>query len=184
MHANTRTVLWKTSCLGFALVGVLYGSPAVVWSADEAPAEPKSIRKTCGKCPDGYATTGVTQSPENLQRWRSDVRPVCPARGEHAVGLRVLPGGIPRDRQFVRAISLRKPRRRTAVAVSIGADGAQSSRSDSRWESLSAGLRRYAGSGPRRLAAAAENVPAGTETVTKCARRPEPSCPNESLMRS
>ena len=26
--------------------------------------EPKSIRKTCGSCPDGYATTGVTNAPE------------------------------------------------------------------------------------------------------------------------
>lgn len=26
--------------------------------------EPKSIRMTCGRCPDGYATTGVTQSSE------------------------------------------------------------------------------------------------------------------------
>lgn len=31
--------------------------------ADEA-SQPKSIRMTCGKCPDGYATTGVTQSAE------------------------------------------------------------------------------------------------------------------------
>jgi hypothetical protein len=31
--------------------------------ADAAP-KPKSIRMTCGKCPDGYATTGLTQSPE------------------------------------------------------------------------------------------------------------------------
>lgn len=31
--------------------------------AQEA-AEPKSIRMTCGTCPEGYATTGVTQSPE------------------------------------------------------------------------------------------------------------------------
>jgi hypothetical protein len=64
MHANTRIILWKTFCLGLALVGALHGSPDVVWSADEAPAGPKSIGKTCGKCPDGYATTGVTQSPE------------------------------------------------------------------------------------------------------------------------
>ena len=64
MHANTRTILWKTSYLGLALVGALHGSSDVVWSAAEAPAEPKSIGKTCGKCPDGYATTGVTQSPE------------------------------------------------------------------------------------------------------------------------
>jgi hypothetical protein len=26
--------------------------------------EPKSIRKTCGQCPDGYATTDVTESKE------------------------------------------------------------------------------------------------------------------------
>jgi hypothetical protein len=31
--------------------------------AEESP-EPKSIRMTCGSCPDGYATTGVTQSAE------------------------------------------------------------------------------------------------------------------------
>jgi len=31
--------------------------------ADES-TEPKSIRKTCGKCPEGYATTGVTESKE------------------------------------------------------------------------------------------------------------------------
>ena len=31
--------------------------------AQEA-VEPKSIRMTCGTCPDGYAMTGVTQSPE------------------------------------------------------------------------------------------------------------------------
>jgi hypothetical protein len=30
----------------------------------EESAEPKSIRMTCGSCPDGYATTGVTQSAE------------------------------------------------------------------------------------------------------------------------
>ena len=30
----------------------------------EDSSEPKSIRMTCGICPDGYATTGVTQSPE------------------------------------------------------------------------------------------------------------------------
>ena len=30
----------------------------------EESSEPKSIRKTCGQCPDGYATTGVTESKE------------------------------------------------------------------------------------------------------------------------
>ena len=33
-------------------------------TAAEPDAEPKSIRKTCGTCPDGYAMTGVTSAPE------------------------------------------------------------------------------------------------------------------------
>jgi len=33
-------------------------------SIGQEATEPKSIRMTCGMCPDGYATTGVTQSPE------------------------------------------------------------------------------------------------------------------------
>ena len=32
--------------------------------AAEEGAEPKSVRMTCGTCPDDYATTGVTQSVE------------------------------------------------------------------------------------------------------------------------
>jgi hypothetical protein len=36
-------------------------------SAAEEAAQPKSIRMTCGTCPEGYATTGVTQSPENCK---------------------------------------------------------------------------------------------------------------------
>lgn len=64
MIAYKRAVLWKTWYVGLALVGALHGTSESVWPADEAPPEPKSIRKTCGKCPDGYAVTGVTQSPE------------------------------------------------------------------------------------------------------------------------
>lgn len=30
----------------------------------EDSAQPKSIRKTCGSCPEGYATTGMTTAPE------------------------------------------------------------------------------------------------------------------------
>ena len=37
-------------------------SPSV--SLAEESSEPKSIRMTCGKCPDGYATTGMTQSQD------------------------------------------------------------------------------------------------------------------------
>ena len=64
MKAHVPAVLWKTCWMGLALVGALHGASAIVWAADEAPAEPKSIRKTCGTCPDGYAKTGVTEAPE------------------------------------------------------------------------------------------------------------------------
>jgi len=46
-------------------IGIVVG---LVLLPTMAPAqessEPKSIRKTCGTCPDGYVTTGVTQAPE------------------------------------------------------------------------------------------------------------------------
>ena len=64
MHVNEPSVLRKTWYISLALVGVLYGLPTIVSAADEPSAEPKSIRKTCGKCPDGYATTGTTKAPE------------------------------------------------------------------------------------------------------------------------
>jgi hypothetical protein len=47
-------ILIGTSLTGFPLIGA---------EAEEASPEPKSIRKTCGKCPDGYATVGVTDAP-------------------------------------------------------------------------------------------------------------------------
>lgn len=45
---------------GVALVSGTVPSPG---AAEEVSA-PKSIRMTCGTCPEGYATTGVTQSAE------------------------------------------------------------------------------------------------------------------------
>lgn len=48
--------------LSTALVLWLFGMPQLALT-EEAPAEQKSIRKTCGKCPEGYATTGVTEAP-------------------------------------------------------------------------------------------------------------------------
>jgi hypothetical protein len=53
---------WFTAmtCMGVFLV---LGAFPVLGIA-EGTAEPKSIRMTCGSCPEGYATTGVTQSPE------------------------------------------------------------------------------------------------------------------------
>ncbi len=45
------------------LAVLLLGIGAVPVQAEES-SEPKSIRKTCGTCPEGYATTGVTESKE------------------------------------------------------------------------------------------------------------------------
>lgn len=42
---------------------LVFGTVPSLGAAEEASA-PKSIRMTCGTCPDGYATTGVTQSTE------------------------------------------------------------------------------------------------------------------------
>jgi hypothetical protein len=45
------------------LMVLLLGPGAIFVQAEES-SEPKSIHKTCGACPDGYATTGVTESKE------------------------------------------------------------------------------------------------------------------------
>src|ERR1041385_7244311 len=49
--------------LFLGLVVVLLAFGAIPGQAQE-PSEPKSIRKTCGSCPEGYATTAVTESKE------------------------------------------------------------------------------------------------------------------------
>ncbi|MGZ9204956.1 MAG: hypothetical protein ACXW37_13135, partial [Nitrospira sp.] len=62
MVFNAKNVARLFLCNGLmSIVLVVMGPPAGL--AEEA-SEPKSIRMTCGTCPDGYATTGVTQSPE------------------------------------------------------------------------------------------------------------------------
>src|SRR5574338_366570 len=48
-------------CIAIGVVGILIFPPR---SIAQETTEPKSIRMTCGTCPDGYATTGVTQSSE------------------------------------------------------------------------------------------------------------------------
>src|SRR5437773_10428450 len=49
--------------LSLGLVVLLLGLGAIPVQAEES-SEPKSIRKTCGTCPEGYATTGVTECKE------------------------------------------------------------------------------------------------------------------------
>ena len=61
MAKSTQRRAWIHLSIG--LSALLWGLWAMPVQADEA-SEPKSIRKTCGKCPDGYATTGVTESKE------------------------------------------------------------------------------------------------------------------------
>lgn len=49
--------------LSIGLVMLFLGVETMPVQAQES-SEPKSIRKTCGQCPEGYATTGVTESKE------------------------------------------------------------------------------------------------------------------------
>jgi hypothetical protein len=49
--------------LSLGLVVFLLGLGPMPGQAQE-PSEPKSTRKTCGSCPEGYATTAVTESKE------------------------------------------------------------------------------------------------------------------------
>lgn len=57
-----RVKSWRRGTVFFMFSAWLMLSPYLAM-ADEASSEPKSIRKTCGKCPDGYAMTGVTEAP-------------------------------------------------------------------------------------------------------------------------
>jgi hypothetical protein len=61
MPSYTRTARLILCCV---VMGTSFAplSPSV--SLAEESSEPKTIRMTCGKCPDGYATTGVTESQE------------------------------------------------------------------------------------------------------------------------
>jgi hypothetical protein len=61
MERLIRRIVQAQLLIGLAVFVSVIG--AVPVQAEES-SEPKSIRKTCGKCPEGYATTGVTESKE------------------------------------------------------------------------------------------------------------------------
>ena len=61
MERLIRRIIQAQLFIGLAMLVLVIG--AVPVQAEES-SEPKSIRKTCGKCPEGYATTGVTESKE------------------------------------------------------------------------------------------------------------------------
>ena len=50
--------------VGLSLCGLVIWAGAASLARATEGEEPKSIRKTCGACPEGYATTGVTSAPE------------------------------------------------------------------------------------------------------------------------
>ncbi len=62
MQSHARTV--ARVILYSAMMGTSFAPFSSSVSFAEESTEPKSIRMTCGKCPDGYATTGVTQSQD------------------------------------------------------------------------------------------------------------------------
>ena len=62
---GTRTSARIGRLVSIVYVGTVLAIGAVpAFGIAEESAEPKSIRMTCGSCPDGYATTGVTQAAE------------------------------------------------------------------------------------------------------------------------
>lgn len=54
----------RTSLLMALAISAAFSLGSIPAGAEEESPQPKSIRKTCGKCPEGYATTGVTDAPD------------------------------------------------------------------------------------------------------------------------
>ena len=63
MIKDRAALIGRLAVIVCAEMSLVVGTFPAVGIAQES-AEPKSIRMTCGTCPEGYATTGVTQSPE------------------------------------------------------------------------------------------------------------------------
>lgn len=63
MAIGVPDLVGRLACVFYVGTVLIFGTFPHLGAAEEAPA-PKSIRMTCGTCPDGYATTGVTQSAE------------------------------------------------------------------------------------------------------------------------
>lgn len=63
MFTQTSSRLGRLACIVGLGSSLIVGTFPALGMAEES-AEPKSIRMTCGSCPDGYATTGVTQAAE------------------------------------------------------------------------------------------------------------------------
>lgn len=81
-HAGTAARLMMYC----AMVGTSFSPLFLSMSAAEESSEPKSIRMTCGKCPDGYATTGVTQS-QDICKDHDGVLVQCVPLGANMLGV-------------------------------------------------------------------------------------------------
>jgi hypothetical protein len=54
-------IVWTQWSIGLVVFLLVVGAMPV--QAEES-SEPKSLRKMCGQCPEGYATTGATEAKE------------------------------------------------------------------------------------------------------------------------
>jgi len=84
----------RRRAIGLMVGGLLFcwGAPTVLQAADVVE-EPKSIRKTCGKCQDGYATTGVTSAPDLCKDGESTLVQCVPLGGNMLSVCGVCPEG-------------------------------------------------------------------------------------------
>lgn len=65
MVNGKRMPVERCAIIGMAMLLLLGAFPSVSFAdAGESAGQKKSIRKMCGTCPEGYATTGVTEAQE------------------------------------------------------------------------------------------------------------------------
>jgi hypothetical protein len=76
----------------FGLLVLLLGLGVIPVQAQET-SEPKSIRKTCGSCPEGYATTAVTESNEICKDGDPTLVECVPLGGNMLAVCGACPGG-------------------------------------------------------------------------------------------
>lgn len=76
------TIVWSIlrGFIGLVLVALLF-LPSLGWPQEDASDKPKTPRMTCGKCEEGYVTTGRTTDAK-----------ICPDAEDHALVECVPPG--------------------------------------------------------------------------------------------
>jgi len=64
VNENGRVIGRCAIIIGMVMLPVLWAFPSVGFADEGSAGQKKSIRKMCGTCPEGYATTGVTEAPD------------------------------------------------------------------------------------------------------------------------